>query len=137
MNIRQWFGFVAATVLVAGALVSGQALGQTKTPSGYSLEDFQLRTTQDLFDICNLDPGVSDYVTAKSFCYGFIEGAAHYDEALEDGTKIAIVCAPETATREQAVEAFTMYVRANPQYLKEKPIDTVFRAIIAKWPCAK
>ena len=137
MKIRQSIGFLAAAALVAGALVSGQALGQTKTPSGYTLEDFQLRTTQDLFDICNLDPGAPDYVTAKAFCYGFIEGAAHYDEALEDGTKIAIVCAPDTATREQAVEAFTMYVRANPGHLTEKPIDTVFRAIIAKWPCAE
>ncbi len=137
MKIRQSIGFVAATVLFAGALVSGQALGQTKTPSGYNLEDFQLRTTQDLFDICNLDPGAADYVTAKSFCYGFIEGAAHYDEALEPGPNKVIFCMPVTTTRAQAVEAFTMYVRANPQYLKEAPLDTLFRAIDAKWPCAR
>ncbi len=137
MKIRQSIGLLAATVLVASAMVSGQALGQTKTPSGYTLEDFQMRTTQDLYDVCTLGPDSPDHAAAKAFCYGFIEGAAHYDEALEDGAKVAVLCAPDTLTREQAVDEVVAFVRANPQYLSEAPVDTIFRALIAKWPCAK
>lgn len=135
MKIYQSIGLLAASLFLAGAMVPGQVLGQTKTPSGYTLEDFQLRTTRDLFDICTLGSDHPDHVAAKAFCYGFVEGAAHYDEALEEGTKVAITCAPDTLTREQAVEVFVAYVRANPQYMTEAPVDTIFRALIAKWPC--
>ncbi len=135
MNIRQSIGLLAATVFVAVAVVSGQALAQTKTPSGYNLEDFQLRTSADLLDICTLGPDDPDSVVAKAFCYGFIEGAAHYDEALADGTKVKIFCGPDTLTRGQAVDEFVAFVRANPQYMTEAPVNTIFRALVAKWPC--
>jgi hypothetical protein len=135
MNIWRSIGLLAATALVAGAIVSGQALGQTKTPSGYNLEDFQLRTSADLLDICTLDPNDPDEVVAKAFCYGFIEGAAHYDEALAEGSKVEIFCGPDSLTREQAVNEFVAFVRANPQYMTEAPVSTIFRALIAKWPC--
>ena len=135
MNTRQSIGLFAATVLVAGAVFSGQALGKTKTPSGYNLEDFQLRTSADLLDICTLGPDHPDHVAGKAFCYGFIEGAAHYDEALAEGSKVEIFCGPDTLTRERAVDEFVAFLRANPQYMTETPVNTIFRALIAKWPC--
>ena len=136
MRAKSFVGLLAIAVLIMGGVISTHALGQTKTPSGYTLEDFQLRTAADLYDICNLASSNPDHVVAKAFCYGFIEGAAQYDEALEAGSKVAIVCAPASTTREQAVTQFITYLRANPQYATGAPVDAVFRAIIAKWPCS-
>ena len=135
MKTKNFVGVLAISVLVVGGLVSGQAIAQTKTPSGYNLEDFQLRTAADLYDICTLPSSDPDHAVAKSFCYGFIEGAGHYDEALEAGSKVQIVCAPASTTREQVVTQFVAYLRANPQYGTEAAVDAVFRAITAKWPC--
>jgi hypothetical protein len=135
MKTTNFVGLLAITFLIVGGLLSGQALGQTKTPSGYTLEDFQLKSAGDLYDICTLPSSNPDHAVARAFCYGFIEGAAHYDDALEAGSKVAIVCTPASTTREQVVTQFVTYMQANPQYRTDRPVDAVFRAIIAKWPC--
>jgi hypothetical protein len=46
-----------------------------------------------------------------------------------------IVCDPPGTTRTETVEVFVSYVRTNPQYGSETPIDAIFRALVAKWPC--
>ena len=68
----------------------------------------------------------------------FFEGASHYDDALAgSGLHNDIVCAPDTVTRKQATAVFIQYIKDNPQYGREPPIDAIFRALIAKWPCAE
>ncbi|MEA2093359.1 MAG: Rap1a/Tai family immunity protein [Pseudomonadota bacterium] len=136
MNIKGWTGIVGVAVLTAGGLVSGQLWAQTKLSDGYTLEDFDLRTAADLVDICTLDQSHPDHVAARAFCYGFFEGGAHYDNAISTSpTYNKIVCNPPEATRTEAVEVFVTYVRANPQYASKAPIDTIFRALVVKWPC--
>ena len=136
MNIKGWTGIVGVAVLTAGWLVSGQLWAQTKLSDGYTLEDFNLRTAADLVDICTLEQSHPDYMAARAFCYGFFEGGAHYDNAISTSpTYKKIVCNPPEATRTEAVEVFVTYVRANPQYAAKAPIDTIFRALVAKWPC--
>ena len=49
----------------------------------------------------------------------------------------SIVCTPDDVTRTQAVAVFVQYQGANPQYAAEPAIDGIFRALIAKWPCAE
>ena len=67
-----------------------------------------------------------------------MEGATHYDIAITnlDVTK-DIVCIPANVTRTEAVTSFIEYMKANPQYGAEPPIDGMFRALVAEWPCAK
>jgi hypothetical protein len=136
MNIKGWTGIVGAAVLTAGWLVSGQLWAQTKLSDGYTLEDFSLRTAADLVDICTLEQSHFDHMAARAFCYGFFEGGTHYDDAMSSSpTHKKIVCDPPGTTRMETVEVFVSYVRTNPQYGSETPIDTIFRALVAKWPC--
>ncbi len=136
MNIKGWTGIAGAVVLGAGLLVAGQAGAETQLSDGYTLEDFHLRTAADLVDICTLGQDHPDYIAARAFCYGFFEGGKHYDNAISTSpTYKKIVCDPEGTARTEAVDVFIAYVQANPKYAADAPIDTIFRALVAKWPC--
>lgn len=136
MNIKSWTGIMGVAVLTAGWLVSGQLRSETMLSDGYTLEDFTLRTAADLVDICTLEQSHPDHVVARAFCYGFFEGGSHYHNTISTSPAYKkIVCGPPQTTRTEAVEVFVTYVRANPQYASEAPIDTIFRSLVSKWPC--
>ena len=138
MKYIGWIRIVGIAVLGAGWLISGNMHVQANERDGYSREDFEVNTARDLFDVCTIDPAHADHNLAIGFCYGFFEGASHYDDALAgSGLHNDIVCAPDTVTRKQATAVFIQYIKDNPQYGIEPPIDAIFRALIAKWPCAE
>ena len=138
MNYRSWMGILSIAVLSTGWLASGNLQAGTSGSDGYSLEDFDLHTAEDLLDVCTLESGHPEHNIAMAFCYGFFEGATHYDDALADsGMSSDIVCNPGGVTRTQAVTVFVQYMQANPQYGVEAPIDAIFRALVAKWPCVE
>jgi len=124
---RMFFALVAAV-----ALASGGARAQ----SGYSLEDFELRSGQDLLDMCTLPPSHPDYPVAHAYCVGFIEGAGQLHDALAAGPGFArLVCGTENVKLEDVVTVYAEYAVANPQHMKESAIDSLIRAAAAKWPC--
>jgi hypothetical protein len=136
MNIKSWTGIMGVAILTAGWLVSGQLRADTMLSDGYTLEDFTLRTAADLVDICTLEQSHADHLVASAFCYGFFEGGTHYHATISTSpTYKKIVCGPPETTRTEAVEVFVTYVRSNPQYASEAPIDTIFRSLVDKWPC--
>jgi hypothetical protein len=138
MNIKGWTGIAGVAVLTAGWLVSGQLQAETVLHDGYTLEAFRLRTAADLVDVCTLGPGHPDHEIARGFCYGFFEGGTHYHDTISASPSYReIVCAPPETTRTDGVEVFVTYVRNNPQYASEGPIDTIFRALVDKWPCGE
>ena len=127
--IKRFFALVAAV-----ALSSGGAMAQ----NGYSLEDFELRTGQDLLDMCTLGPSHPDYPVAHAYCVGFIEGAGQLHDALAAGPNFdRLVCGTENVTLEDVVTVYANYAVANPQHMKESAIDSLVRAAAAKWPCPK
>jgi hypothetical protein len=132
MNHGRWMRVFGGALLITGWL----AAGNLSADEGYALDDFKLRSAGDLVDVCTLESGHADYAVAAAFCYGFFEGATHYDNALTDSSLHSdIVCVPEGITRSQAASVIVEYIRENPQYGAEPPIDAVFRALIAEWPC--
>ena len=136
MNSKGWIRIVGSIVLTASWLMSGQLWSQTKLSDGYSLEDFSLRTAADLVDICTLDQSHPDNVVARAFCYGFFEGGIQYADAISTSPAfVKLVCSPPETTRTEAVDVFVTYVRANSQYASKRPIDTIYRALVDKWPC--
>lgn len=97
---------------------------------------FAIDTAGDLIEVCTFDNSHANHQTATAFCYGFFEGAAHYDNALEQSPLHAtLLCEPQDLTRQQAVAVVVEYLAANPQYNSEPAIDGAFRALIAEWPC--
>ena len=49
-----------------------------------------------------------------------------------------LVCMPNpTPSRNEVAAMFVEWAKANPQYMKEAPVDSEFRFMSAKWPCKK
>jgi hypothetical protein len=123
-------------LIVAGALLLAPVAG-APAQEGYSLDDFTLDTAQDLLDVCTLEEGHPHYWEAKAFCYGYFHGGADYQRALASGPQHKpIVCPPEGTTIREAVAVFVDYARTHAEYLDEAPMDVVFRAVTAEWPCS-
>jgi hypothetical protein len=122
-------------VLALGFMTSRADAADT---DGYALSDFQLDTAADLIDICTLDAAHPHYPAAHSFCLGYFAGGQHYHRAVTRGPGLPPIACPDPGvTRDEAVDVFVVYMRANPQFLQEPPMEAVFRAAAAKWPCTK
>ena len=103
-------------------------------------EDFQVKTTEDLLNLCKVSASEPQAQQAIHFCHGYLVGAFHFHLAESDGPDAAkrLVCIPTSGvTRNEAVAMFVEWVKAHPQYLKELPVETEFRFLTEKWPCAK
>jgi hypothetical protein len=131
-------GKTVYTLALALALGLMASRADAAVTDGYTYSDFQLNTAADLLDICTLDAAHADYSAAHSFCLGYFAGGQHYHRAVTRGPDLPpIACPDQTVTLDQAVDVFVVYVRANPQHLQEPPMQAVFRAASAKWPCTK
>jgi Rap1a immunity proteins len=121
-------------LIVAGALLLASV---TNAPAqeGYSLDDFDVESGQDLLDVCGLDEGHAHYWEAQAFCFGYFHGGADFHHAMIGQRQNPIVCPPPEVTVRDAVDQFVSYARAHPEYLGEEPMDLVFRAVIEAWPC--
>jgi hypothetical protein len=124
---------------LGSVLLSASSLLVVNAHAGdYSIENFRLQTADDLLNVCTVETSHADHPVATAFCYGFFEGASHYDEAIEDTTAyVDIVCSPDGTTRTEAVTVFVEFISANPQFGSEGPVDAAFRALSAKWPCTE
>jgi hypothetical protein len=121
-------------LLGAGGLVPTALVAAT---DGYTLDDIKLSSAANLVDICTVDKTNEAYPATLGFCYGFFEGAIRYHEAISGADNAReLVCAPEGTTRLEAVDVFVSFMRENPQYASEGTIDAIFRALMARWPCA-
>jgi Rap1a immunity proteins len=115
------------------ALAPWTAWAQT---DGYTLDDYQLRTSGDLLDICALDSSNPHYLEARGFCLGYFAGGIDLHDTLAVSDEFPrLACPHGQVTRDTVVETFIAYAQAHPEHLAERPMDTVFRAVIDQWPC--
>ncbi|MDY0884573.1 Rap1a/Tai family immunity protein [Dongia soli] len=113
-------------------------------PAGYSAEaatadQFEVRTTADYVALCTTPPEDDTYQAATAFCYGFAVGAYQYYAALaEQSASYRYVCLPTPPpTRSSALTDFVAWLKTHQQYLPEKPVDTIFRYLQARYPCGQ
>jgi len=99
--------------------------------------DFEVKTTQNLLNLCTASPNDPHYREAINFCEGYLVGAyQYYLSATGDDTSKAFVCLPTPPpSRNEAVQMFIAWAQAHPQYLNELPVETEFRFLTEKWPC--
>ena len=102
-------------------------------------EQFRVRSTADLIEICATPANDSMYSAAISFCHGFAVGAYQYYRASVSGPEgKPFVCLPDPPpSRTEAMQMFVEWARENPQYMGDLPVETLFRWLAAKWPCSK
>jgi hypothetical protein len=102
-----------------------------------SEKDFEVQTTENLINLCTASPDDPLYHQAINFCHGYLVGAFHYYEAAGSGPAgLKLVCLPDPPpSRNDSFTMFVEWVKAHPQYWKEKPVETEFRFLMQKWPC--
>ena len=104
---------------------------------GQAVNEVEMRTAQDLVNVCAVaddDPNVEG---ARAFCYGFLSGTASYHASVNAGKKgKPVYCLPQAGvTRAEGARLFVAWGRANPQYLGEAPVDALMRFAATTWPC--
>jgi hypothetical protein len=101
--------------------------------------DFEVKTTQNLMNLCTADPSDPQYQAAIHFCHGYLVGAYDYYAATHADPKAKhLFCLPDPApSRNDAIAMFIEWAKAHPRYMNEKPVDTEFRFLVEKWPCKK
>jgi len=97
-------------------------------------EDFEVKTTRNLLNLCTAPAESPYYASAVHFCHGYLVGAFAYYKA--DGQQLVCFTKPEP-TRNEAIKMFIEWAKAHPQYMDEKPVETEFRFLMEKWPCKK
>ncbi len=102
-----------------------------------SEKDFEANTTQDLVNLCSVSADDPLYHQAINFCHGYFVGAYDYYEAVSGGPEgVKLVCLPDPMpSRNEAIKMILEWVKSNPQYLQEPPVETEFRFLMEKWPC--
>jgi hypothetical protein len=100
-------------------------------------KNFEVKTTQDLLDLCTASAKDPLYNQAVNFCHGFLVGAYQYYAAAAAGPDgVKLVCFPEPPpTRNEAIGKFIEWAKAHPQYMQERPVETEFRFLVETWPC--
>jgi len=101
--------------------------------------DFKAKTTRNLVNLCSVTWGDEQYGAAMGFCLGFVDAAMDYHRVITSGDLVKpVACPQETVTRQELVDVFLAWAKANPTMLdNESPIQGVMRAASAKWPCKK
>ena len=101
-------------------------------------KDFELRTAQNLYNLCTTDNRNPARERAVYFCVGYIDGALDlYQSLVKIGRLVPVSCLPPTLTRIQVALAFIEWGKANPKRLNQSAMDGLGEAAEAKWPCPK
>jgi hypothetical protein len=102
-----------------------------------SEKDFEVQSTENLINLCTAAPDDPLYQQAINFCHGFLVGAYRYYEAAGSGPAgVKLFCSPDPEpSRNESFAMFVEWVKANPQYLKERAVETEFRFLMETWPC--
>lgn len=127
--MRHPFRLAALAATITAAALAPPAAGAVPESA------FEARTTAQLAELCatpRMDPA---YAQAVQFCHGFAAGALSYHRAAQrPGAGPAYCNLP--MTRQEAVDRFVAWTRANPQFATENPANSLFRFLDASYPCA-
>jgi hypothetical protein len=123
-------GKLAGLLLVAALVAPGFAGAVTE-------EEFKIKTTRSLVDLCTASADDPRQKEAIHFCHGYLVGAYQYYVAENSGPEgKRLVCLPDPVpTRNETIAMFLEWVKAHPQYMEEVPVETEFRFLMEKWPC--
>jgi len=130
--------------MLAAAAGLGAALGAAPgaSPAGAAVttDNFLLRTTHDLVELCGAPRGDPLFSSAIHLCHGFLVGVYQYHEALTSGrAEPPIICVQvgRELTRDDAAQLFVAWARERPQLMNERPVEGLMRWAVEAWPCPR
>lgn len=120
-----------------GFLIGAVVLACAAPAAAATIENFHVKTTRDFVALCDASPNSEHYVAAVNFCEGYAVGAFQYYQAQTlNSPANQFVCLPSPPpSRDEAIAAYVAWVKANPQYLEEAAVDTIFRYLAETYPC--
>ena len=128
----------AALVALSLSLASAGSLAAASASEAAVNDALHLRTTQDLYTVCSVQPGQPLYERAVAFCLGFVTGVIQYNTALAKGPDFKpLVCPGRELARFEVVKQFLAWAPANPTNMNDPPVEGLARSAVAKWPCPK
>jgi Rap1a immunity proteins len=121
------------------SLLLGAALAVPAAALAVTDEDFEVKTTGSLLNLCTVSAEDARYKEALHFCHGYLVGAFHYYLASVSGPNAKrLVCPPDPPpTRNAAIAGFVAWAQARPQYMSEAPVETEFRFLTETYPCKR
>jgi Rap1a immunity proteins len=123
---------------VLGALIAvvWTATGANAGAGSVEPDDFRFENAGALYRLCDASADDVLFQEARHACYGFLYGVGlFYKEALDAGRARRVVCSKGELTRETMREQYVTWAGANPDRMDEGPIEGLFRAAQARWPC--
>src|SRR5262245_26792716 len=101
--------------------------------------DFEVKTAQNLLNLCTVSVEDPRYKEALHFCHGYLVGAYHYYLATLAGPNAKpLVCPSDPPpSRNAVISGFVAWPRAHQQYMNEAPAETEFRYLTETWPCKR
>ncbi len=101
------------------------------------LDEYKVRNAGDIVSLCSRDQSAEDYVAAMNFCHGFAVGAyAYYRGVAAADPNVKIVCFKEPyPERSKVIADFVAWSKANPSFMKDSAVDTMFRFLAGAYPC--
>ena len=111
------------------------------TANAVDKTDFNYESTQDLYDVCSVDPDDPNYIPAILACRAFIESAVQYHDAVTDNKNLKrLICYGKDATIEKGRVAFLAWFekhKNDKKLIEELPVIGLVRALADKYPCSK
>ena len=100
-------------------------------------DEYKVRNAGDLVSLCSRDRSAEDYVAAVNFCHGYTVGAyAYYRGVAAADPDVKIVCFKEPyPERTKVIADFVAWSKANPSFMKDAAVDTLFRFLAGSFPC--
>jgi hypothetical protein len=103
--------------------------------SAVDLIVFGLKTTSDLLAVCATPESDAVHKEAIHYCFGYLEGAVGYHNALSTHKDMKrLTCYPEGTTREDGVRAFIRWAQAHQndtKLMSEAPGSGLMRSLSA------
>jgi hypothetical protein len=101
--------------------------------------DFTLKTTEDLYQLCAAAPDDPLRPQAINFCEGFLLAVVSYHDAVTERQHLKrLICYPQTATRDQGIQAFVTWAASHQKddkFMGEPAVYGAVRGLASKWPC--
>ena len=101
--------------------------------------NFTLKTTEDLFVVCSTPSSDPLRAEAINFCEGYLLAVVNYHDAVTDREHLKpFICYPQTATRDEGIQAFVNWAAGHQQdrkFMNDPPVVGAVRGLAAKWPC--
>ncbi len=122
-------------LVLAGLLACGVSFGAAAQK--LEPQDFEVRSTNDMVDLCTVAATNELYREAIHFCHGYLTGAYAYHVRLMSGPNAQnMFCMPNPPpSRTDAINKYVIWVKSNPKYKGDPVPDTMLRFLIASYPC--